>query len=225
MKLSETTTKVLKNFASINPSILLKEGETIRTISPQKNVLAQAVTDEPITDEMCLYDINQFLNIAESIDDCVINVNASKAVLSNPQNTQNSTVFFADPSVIVTPPEKNINVPDPEVRFKLTQDTLSQVLKAGQVLGTPEIVVEGGPHPNDTLRIKAMDVNNDSTDTFHVNLPETSGTSFRFVFKTENFKMVPGDYDVEISSKGIARFSQSKLQYWIATESTSTYGG
>ena len=89
MKLSETTTKVLKNFASINPSILLKEGETIRTISPQKNVLAQAVTDEPITDEMCLYDINQFLNIAESIDDCVINVNASKAVLSNPQNTQN----------------------------------------------------------------------------------------------------------------------------------------
>ena len=125
MKLSETTTKVLKNFASINPSILLKEGETIRTISPQKNVLAQAVTDEPITDEMCLYDINQFLNIAESIDDCVINVNASKAVLSNPQNTQNSTVFFADPSVIVTPPEKNINVKNELFTFTLSDKEVS----------------------------------------------------------------------------------------------------
>ena len=127
--------------------------------------------------------------------------------------------------MIVTPPEKNITVPDPEVRFKLSQDSLSRVMKAGNVLGTPEIVVEGGPHPNDVMRIRAMDVNNDSSDTFHINLTDVSNATFRFVFKIENFKMIPGDYDVEISSKGIARFSQNQIQYWIATESSSNYQG
>ena len=74
--------------------------------------------------------------------------------------------------------------------------------------------------------MKALDVNNDSSDTFKIDLGPNS-QSFRFVFKTENFKMVSNvDYDVEISSKGIARFSfQDKIQYWVATESTSTFGG
>ena len=123
--------------------------------------------------------------------------------------------------MIVTPPEKNITVPDPEVRFKLSQDSLSRVLKAGNVLGTPEIVVEGGS----PITVRAMDSQNDSSDTFHVNLDENTDKTFRFIFKIENFKMISGDYDVEISSKGIAKFSQNQLQYWIATESSSTYGG
>ena len=103
----------------------------------------------------------------------------------------------------------------------MSQDSLSRVLKAGNVLGTPEIVVEGGS----PMTVRAMDSQNDSSDTFHVNLDESTDKTFRFVFKIENFKMVPGDYDVEISSKGIAKFSQNQLQYWIATESSSTYGG
>ena len=125
--------------------------------------------------------------------------------------------------MIVTPPEKNITVPDAEVRFKLSQDNLSQVLKAGNVLGTPEISVESD---GAQMYMKALDVNNDSSDTFKIDLGPNSQT-FRFVFKTENFKMVSNvDYDVEISSKGIARFSyQDKIQYWVATESTSTFGG
>ena len=81
----------------------------------------------------------------------------------------------------------------------MTHDALSQVMKASNVLGTPEIAVEGGPHPNDVIRLMALDVNNDSTDTFQVNLKESSDVPFRFVFKSENFKMTPGDYDVEIS--------------------------
>ena len=124
--------------------------------------------------------------------------------------------------MIVTPPENNINVPDPEVSFKLSQDNLSQVLKAGQVLGTPEISVESN---GTQMLMKALDVNNDSSDTFKIELGENSQT-FRFVFKTENFKMISNDYDVVISSKGIARFTfQDKIQYWVATESTSTFGG
>jgi hypothetical protein len=129
--------------------------------------------------------------------------------------------------MIVTPPENNITFPDPEVKFTLSQDALSQIMKASNVLGTPEIAIEGGPHPNDVIRIKALDVNNDSTDTFKVVLDEKSGHTFMFVFKTENMKMIPGNYDVEISSKGISHFSLQgqKLEYWIATEASSTYNG
>ena len=94
-------------------------------------------------------------------------------------------------------------------------------MKAGNVLCTPDIVVESGS----PMTVRAMDSQNDYSDTFHVNLDENTDKTFRFVFKIENFKMVPGDYDVEISSKGIAKFSQNQLQYWIATESSSTYGG
>jgi len=223
MKISKNTLNTLKNFSDINMSVEVKAGNILRTVSVQKNILAQAEIETTFPQDFAIYEVNRFLGAASLLDNPDFEFGEKSVKIGNDKYSLD--YVYCDPSMIVTPPEKNINVPDPEVRFKLTQDTLSQVLKAGQVLGTPEIVVEGGPHPNDTLRIKAMDVNNDSTDTFHVNLPETSGTSFRFVFKTENFKMVPGDYDVEISSKGIARFSQSKLQYWIATESTSTYGG
>ena len=126
--------------------------------------------------------------------------------------------------MIVTPPENNINFPEPEVKFTLTQDALSQVMKASNVLGTPEIAVESD---SGNINIKALDVNNDSTDTFTVNLDEKSDNKFKFVFKTENMKMLPGNYDVEISSKGISHFTMQgqKLQYWIATEASSTFGG
>jgi len=131
---------------------------------------------------------------------------------------------YCDPSMIVTPPENNITFPDPEVKFTMTQDALSQVLKASNVLGTPEIAVESD---TGNINIKALDVNNDSTDTFTVALDEKSDSKFRFVFKTENMKMLPGNYDVEISSKGISHYSLQgqKLEYWIATEASSTFGG
>ena len=223
MKISKNTLNMLKNFSDINMSVEVKAGNVLRTVSVQKNILAQVEVETSFPQDFAIYEVNRFLGAASLLDDPDFTFGEKSVKIGNSKYSLD--YVYCDPSMIVTPPENNITVPDPEVNFKLTQDTLSQVLKAGNVLGTPEIVVEGGPHPNDTLRIKAMDVNNDSTDTFHVNLPETSGTSFRFVFKTENFKMVPGDYDVEISSKGIARFSHNKLTYWVATESTSTYGG
>jgi len=223
MKISKNTLNTLKNFSDINMSVEVKAGNILRTVSVQKNILAQAEIETTFPQDFAIYEVNRFLGAVSLFDAPDFTFGEKSVKIGNDKYSLD--YVYCDPSMIVTPPEKNITVPDPEVRFKLTQDTLSQVLKAGQVLGTPEIAVEGGPHPNDPIRIKALDVNNDSTDTFQVNLKESSDVPFRFVFKSENFKMTPGDYDVEISSKGIARFFQSKLQYWIATESSSTYGG
>ena len=219
MKINKQTLNTLKNFSDINMSIEVKGGNTLRTVSVQKNILAEAQVETTFPQDFAIYEVNRFLGAASLFDDPDFEFGEKSVKIGN--NKYSLDYVYCDPSMIVTPPEKNITVPDPEVKFKLTQDTLSQLLKAGNVLGTPEIVVEGGS----PMRVRAMDTNNDSTDTFHVNLDESSDRTFRFVFKIENLKMVPGDYNVEISSKGIARFSQNQLQYWIATESSSTYGG
>tara|TARA_B100000424_G_scaffold267941_1_gene261754 strand:- start:71 stop:730 length:660 start_codon:yes stop_codon:yes gene_type:complete len=219
MKINKDTLNTLKNFSDINMSIEVKAGNTLRTVSVQKNILAQAEVETTFPQDFAIYEVNRFLGAISLFDDPDFEFGQKSVRIGNDRNSLN--YVYCDPSMIVTPPEKNITVPDPEVRFKLSQDSLSRVLKAGNVLGTPEIVVEGGS----PITVRAMDSQNDSSDTFHVNLDENTDKTFRFVFKIENFKMVPGDYDVEISSKGIAKFSQNQLQYWIATESSSTYGG
>ena len=219
MKINKDTLNTLKNFSDINMSIEVKAGNTLRTVSVQKNILAQAEVETTFPQDFAIYEVNRFLGAISLFDDPDFEFGQKSVRIGNDRNSLN--YVYCDPSMIVTPPEKNITVPDPEVRFKLSQDSLSRVMKAGNVLGTPEIVVESGS----PMTVRAMDSQNDSSDTFHVNLDESTDKTFRFVFKIENFKMVPGDYDVEISSKGIAKFSQNQLQYWIATESSSTYGG
>ena len=225
MKLSRHTLNMLKNFSDINMSIEIKKGNILRTVSVQKNILAQAELEEDFPQDFAIYELNRFLGAVSLFDDPEFRFNGSSANIGT--NTHSVDYVYCDPSMIVTPPEKNITFPEPEVKFTLSQDALSQIMKASNVLGTPEIAVEGGPHPNDVIRLMALDVNNDSTDTFKVVLEERSDNKFRFVFKTENMKMLPGNYDVEISSKGISHFTMQgqKLQYWIATEASSTFGG
>ena len=216
MRLSDTTTKVLKNFASINPSILLNEGQTIRTISPQKNVMAQAVTDEPITDSMCLYDINQFLNIVESIDDCVINVNSSKAILSNPQNTQNSTVFFADPSVIVTPPEKNINVKNEQFTFNLSDKELVKILRMASLCNAEELILQ---QRNDgTVLCKVTNTANPTSNDFSLVVEATNSTGeteLPATLEVAKLNFIKDTYEVHVYEK-IVHFQGSIAEYWIA---------
>ena len=225
MKLSKHTLNMLKNFSDINMSIEIKKGSVLRTVSVQKNILAQAELEDEFPKDFAIYELNRFLGAVSLFDDPELEFNAKSVNIGTTKYS--ADYVYCDPSMIVTPPENNITFPDPEVKFTLSQDSLSQVMRASNVLGTPEIAIEGGPHPNDSIRIKALDVNNDSTDTFQVVLDEKSGNTFRYVFKTENMKMIPGNYDVEISSKGISHFSLqgTKLQYWIATESTSSFGG
>ena len=216
---------MLKNFSDINMSIEIKKGNILRTVSVQKNILAQAELEEEFPQDFAIYELNRFSGAVSLFDVPEFQFNGKSA---NIGTTKHSVDYvYCDPSMIVTPPENNITFPDPEVKFTLSQDALSQIMKASNVLGTPEIAVEGGPHPNDVIRLKALDVNNDSTDTFKVVLDERSDNEFRFVFKTENMKMLPGNYDVEISSKGISHYTMQgqKLEYWIATEASSTFGG
>ena len=222
MKLSKHTLNMLKNFSDINMSIEIKQGNILRTVSVQKNILAQAELEDTFPQDFAIYELNRFLGAVSLFDDPEFTFNGKSTNIGTARHSVD--YVYCDPSMIVTPPENNINFPDPEVKFILSQNALSQVMKASNVLGTPEIAVESD---SDIISIKALDVNNDSTDTFKVELEETSDHTFSFVFKTENMKMVPGNYNVEISSKGISHFALQgqKLEYWIATEASSTFGG
>ena len=42
MKLSEATTNVLKNFSDINQNILVKQGDTLNTMSTMKNIIGDS---------------------------------------------------------------------------------------------------------------------------------------------------------------------------------------
>ena len=222
MKLSKHTLNMLKNFSDINMSIEIKQGNILRTVSVQKNILAQAELEDEFPQDFAIYELNRFLGAVSLFDDPEFTFNGKSTNIGTSRHSVD--YVYCDPSMIVTPPENNITFPEPEVKFTLTQDALSQVMKASNVLGTPEISAESD---SGNININAFDVNNDSTDTFTVALDEKSEHKFRFVFKTENMKMLPGNYDVEISSKGISHFTMQgqKLQYWIATEASSTFGG
>ena len=220
MKLSKHTLSMLKNFSDINMSIEIKKGNILRTVSVQKNILAQAELEEEFPQDFAIYELNRFLGAVSLFDDPEFTFNGKSTNIGTSKHSVD--YVYCDPSMIVTPPENNITFPDPEVKFVLSQDALSRVMKASNVLGTPEISVES---ESGIINIKALDVNNDSTDTFTVALDEKSDSKFRFVFKTENMKMLPGNYDVEISSKGISHYTMQgqKLEYWIATEASSTF--
>ena len=128
MRLSEKTTKILQNFTSINQSLHFKEGNTLRTMSVMKNVLAEAQIDEYIPREFAIYDLPQFLNTLSltatpSID---VSSNQSHATIKGTSNHQ-TKFFFCDPSVIVAPPEKKMELPSTDVEFNLSEQDLSLI--------------------------------------------------------------------------------------------------
>jgi hypothetical protein len=125
--------------------------------------------------------------------------------------------------MIVAPPAKEIKIENAEVNFRLTKDDMNQVLKLSGILGLPNIAVVGD---GSEISISALDVKNVDSDNFSIKVGETA-SNFKLIFNTENLKMIPGTYDVAISSKGISHFKHAtdSVEYWIATEAGSKYEG
>ena len=142
MKLSDSTLTVLKNFAGINNSILVKEGNQLRTISVAKNILAEADIPEDFPRDVAIYDLNQFLNGLSLHQDP--NLDFSKdAYISIEEGKRRVKYFYADPQVIIAPPDKEINLPTQEVTFQLESTSLEKLVKAAAVYQLPDLSVIG----------------------------------------------------------------------------------
>ena len=221
MKLSEKTLTVLKNFAGINNSILVKEGNQLRTISVAKNILAEANIDEEFPRQFGVYDLNQFLNGLSLHQDPVLDF-TEESYLNIREGKRRVKYFFADPQVIISPPDKQITLPSEDVHFQLESSALDKLLKAAAVYQLPDLCVVGEAG---AVRLVVRDKKNDTSNSYSVAVGETD-KEFSFNFKVENIKIIPGSYDVVVSSKLLSEFTNSNynLKYYIALEPDSTFG-
>ena len=219
MKLSDKTILLLKNFSSINQSILFKAGTTLRTMSVMKNILAEATIEEEIPKDFGIYDLNQFLNGLSLHQSAELDFAKDEHVVIK-EGKMRSKYFFADPSVIVSPPEKEISLPSEDVSFVITSQQLEKLKKAASIYQLPDISAIGG---GGVVKLVARDKKNNTSYDFSIVVGETD-KDFVFNFKEENLKIIPGTYDVTISSKLLSRFVAQNydLTYYIALEPDST---
>ena len=220
MKLSEKTLTVLKNFAGINNSILVKQGTQLRTISVAKNILAEANIEEEFPRQFGVYDLNQFLNGLSLHQDPDLDF-TEESYLNIREGKRRVKYFFADPQVIISPPDKKITLPSEDVHFQLESSALDKLLKAAAVYQLPDLCVVGEAG---AVRLVVRDKKNDTSNSYSVAVGETD-KEFTFNFKVENIKIIPGSYDVVVSSKLLSRFvnTQFNLTYYIALEPDSTF--
>ena len=222
MKLTDSTLAVLKNFAGINNSILVKKGNQLRTISVAKNILAEAEIPEDFPRDVAIYDLNQFLNGLSLHQDPNLDFTEDSHITIK-EGRRRVKYFYADPQVIIAPPDKEINLPTQEVCFQLESTSLEKLVKAAAVYQLPDLSVIGA---NGEITMVVRDKKNDTSNEYAVNLGETD-SNFEFNFKMENIKIIPGAYDVVISSKLLSEFTntQYNLKYFIALEPDSTFNG
>ena len=220
MKLSDKTLVILKNFAGINNSILVKRGDSLRTISLAKNILAEANIKEEFPRDFAIYDLNQFLNGLGLHQDPELDFRED-SFLSIREGKRRVKYFFADPQVITAPPEKTLTLPTQDVCFQLDSVTLEKLLKAAAVYQLPDLSAIGEAG---VVKLVVRDKKNDTSNEFAIVVGETN-SDFIFNFKVENIKIIPGAYNVVISSKLLAQFTNENhnLKYFIALEPDSTF--
>ena len=221
MKLSDNTLTILKNFAGINNSILVKEGTKLRTISVAKNILAEADITEEFPRDFAIYDLNQLLNGLSLHQDPDLDFKED-TYLSIREGKRRVKYFFADPNVIISPPEKEINLPSEDVCFQLDSASLEKLVKAAAVYQLPDLSAVGEAG---VIKLVVRDKKNDTSNEYAIVVGETD-QDFTFNFKVENIKIIPGAYDVVVSSKLLSQFTNTKynLTYYIALEPDSTFG-
>ena len=223
MKLSEHTTSVLKNFASINQNLVIKEGKTISTMSAMKNIVAKAEVDEDFPREIAIYDLNEFLAALSLFNNPVLDFSENFVTITEEGKTGNSLkYFYSDPSVVTTP-SSEITMPKTEVNFSLDSSDLSKVQRAASVIGSPDLVLEKNG-VGSYLTVK--DKKNDTANNYSLDVDVEGQGDYNFYFKVENLKLMPLTYDVKVSSKNISHFksqTSNAVEYWIALEPESSY--
>ena len=222
MKLSEHTISVLKNFASINQNLVIREGSELQTMSAMKNIVARSGVEENFPKEMAIYDLNEFLAALSLFTSPILEFDEQYVTIKEESNPTNSLkYFYSDPSVVQSP-SKTITMPSEDITFELTSGDLSKMKRASAVIGAPDMVLE---RKEGTSSITVKDKKNDTANNYSLDVNTIGDGDFNFFFKVENMKLLDGTYDVEISSKNISHYKNKSfdIEYWIALEPESTY--
>lgn len=214
MILSNETLLVLRNFASINPGLEFKCGSKISTMSAGKSILAQAILKDEFPLEFCVYDLNQFLSV-HSLFKETVDLSFDPSSVTFKGDRSKITFRTAEKRTIVTPPDKEIKLDTIDCSFKMTAQVYDELMKTAKVLSSPNIgIVSDG----ETIELVAFDAKNDGKHSNSIHVGEGNGKVYTIVFSTENLKMIQGEYEVEITFRGLAHFINTKdsIQYWVA---------
>ena len=224
MKLSEHTISVLKNFASINQNLVIREGSELQTMSAMKNIVARSGVEENFPKEMAIYALNEFLAALSLFSSPVLEFDEQYVTIKEESNPTNSLkYFYSDPSVVQSP-SKTITMPSEDITFELSSGDLSKMKRASSVIGAPDMVLENTDEPFKSI-LNAIDKKNDTANNYSLDISTNGDGQFKFYFKVENLKLMDGSYDVSVSSRNISNFKSknSDVEYWIALEPESSY--
>ena len=220
MKLSTETISVLKNFSTINANLMVKAGSSLSTMSAMKNIVAKADVTEEFPSDFAIYDLNEFLSALSLFGKPDLEFNDDFVIITEEGTSKSLKYWYSDPSVVTTP-SKEISMPSTELTFNMSSDTLNEITKAAAVIGVPDMALSDG-------KLMVTDKKNSTANAYETSLDVGDvDAEYKFWFKVENLKVMPGAYDVEVSSKKISHFTNTKLgvQYWIALEPESSYNG
>ena len=222
MQLSESTMQILSNFAGINGNIVVEEGNTLRTISESKTVLARVEVEEEFPQTFGIYDLNQFLSTVHLMDEPRLSFDENSVTISDGSNRSKTKYFFSDTDIL-TSPSKDIDMPEGEVSFTLDGETLKRLRRASSTLAVEDLVV----HAEDgVIQLTVKDTEDPTSNTFSVSVDgEMETEDFEIVINMRNLKMTDGDYDVSLSSKMISQFvnKANGVTYWVALQKNSTF--
>ena len=225
MKISTKTLDILKNFSEINQSILIKKGKKLKTVSTLKNILAHADVEENFPQDFAIYQLNEFIGVLSTMGNPDLTFH-DKYVMLSQESGASTKYFFADPSVVVAP-EKDIDMPVVDTSFMLSEKQYNDLMKMSSILQLNDVMIKGCSKSN-KMSLAVTNKKSDTSNDYSIDLLGEAKVkeSFKMYFKTENLKIIPGEYVVAVSSKGISKFdnTEKKLKYWIALEPDSTYG-
>ena len=222
MKLSNNTISVLKNYASINQNLVIKEGKELTTMSAMKNIIAKAEVEEEFPQEVAIYDLNEFLSCLSLFQSPNLEFDNTFVTITEENNPKTALkYFYSDPSVVTTP-SKMITMPSNEITFTLDSATLSDITKASAVISSADLVLE---NTNGTPSLTVKDKKNDTANSYSRGVDTQGEGKFSFFFKVENLKLMDGKYTVQVSSKNISHMKNEStpIEYWIALEPESKY--
>ena len=215
MKLSKRTLAILKNFSSINQSIVIKPGNKLETISNVKDTFAKTESEETFDKQVAIYDLNEFLGVVSLFEDPDFDFGDKSVTISEGKTSQ--TYFYADTSVITTPPEKGVNLPSVEVTASLTKEQLSKLVRSAAVNNASDLTFTNGS-------VVVHDKTVPNSNKFEISdVASTTGT-YELSVKVEKLKMVSDDYQVNICAKGLAHFKGDQgIEYFIALQPNGSY--
>jgi len=217
--LSRKTLDVLKNFSTINSSIVFRKGSTVRTISNAENILAKFTGEEVFPVDFAIYDLSQFLSGISLFSDPQLEFDNENFV-SIRGGRQSARYFFSDPEI--TPksaPEKNVKFPGSDLQFSLTGEDLIALQKASAVYSLPDLTfqsIEG----HDEIKLILRDKENDTSNTYDITVAGSTTGTYTLDLKIENIRLLPGDYTVKVSQHLISEWTNvnTDLTYYIALE-------